>query len=171
MNLNKIEYNTIFMLKINKVPMENNGQIGSQGGHLERTIFGDETMVAEDTKDAKFTKISLSIALDSGWYQVDLSKGEHYFWGKNEGCDFIQDHCSVVSADEFCSEDTGHVCSDNFMYRSQCQKTSFTDDCMLNLHARMCKKQHEGSFYETYGENSMCQKLEVYFFCFTLSKI
>lgn len=141
--------------------MENNGNAGSKGGHLERVIFGDETMVAEDTKDAKFTKISLAIAQDSGWYNVDLTKAEHYFWGKGEGCDFIQDHCSAVKTDEFCTSDTGHVCSDNYMYRSQCQQTTFSDGCKLNLHTSMCKQKKTGSFYETYGQDSMCHSLEV----------
>ena len=73
-------------------------------------------MVSDDTLDAKFSKMSLAVAKDSGWYEVDLSLGEDYFWGKNEGCDIFDNTCSHTTVSEFCPVKNHRGCSDNHMY-------------------------------------------------------
>ena len=142
--------------------MENNGAEGSVGAHFERIIFGDETMVAEDIKDAKFSKLTLAIAVDSGWYEADLSLGELFFWGKAEGCQFFENNCSNIQSDELCPIGNQQSCSDNFMYKTACNKSIFSDNCFLNMNKIKCIQNYKGSFYETYGLDSMCHRITVF---------
>jgi len=37
----------------------------------------------------KYSKFSAALMIDSGWYGVDLSKTDYFYWGQNEGCGFI----------------------------------------------------------------------------------
>lgn len=54
--------------------------------HFEKLFFGDEIMNPNDVLDARFSRLSLAVAKDSGWYDIDLDLGENYIWRKNEGC-------------------------------------------------------------------------------------
>lgn len=142
--------------------MENGGGSGSQGAHFEKLVFGDETMVSDDTTDAKYTKMSLAIAKDSGWYDVDLTMGEHYFWGKGEGCKIFESSCSTSDVTEFCQTEGHSGCDDNHMYKTYCSSSTFTGSCNINLNTKSCKVAHE-SLTPTfiYGSNSICLDSEV----------
>ena len=88
-------------------PLENGGGSGSAGAHFEKLVFADDTMVPDDTLDARMSKMTLAVAKDSGWYEVDLGKGEHYTWAKGEGCSVFENSCDHVNVSEFCST-SGH---------------------------------------------------------------
>ena len=51
-----------------KYPMENEGTEGNIGNHLESRIFGNELMTASAKIGFRFSKMSLAILQDSGWY-------------------------------------------------------------------------------------------------------
>jgi hypothetical protein len=146
------------------VPLENGGGEGSEGGHLEKLIFGDETMVSDDTVDAKFSSILLAIAEDSGWYEVDYDMGEHYFWGKGEGCDHFKTTCPHADVTEYCSQDNINKCSDNMMYKTLCQTSTFIGStCPINLQEINCKReiQNSSNSYFYRGQDSLCHIVEV----------
>ncbi|XP_067119868.1 ciliated left-right organizer metallopeptidase-like isoform X1 [Centruroides vittatus] len=48
--------------------------------------------------------ISAAVFADSGWYQVNFSNTDGYFWGKGEGCNFaVKETCSALDDNYFCS--------------------------------------------------------------------
>ena len=53
--------------------MDNSSQLDSSGGHFDKKIFGDEIMVPNDPLDARFSQMTLAVAADSGWYDINLS--------------------------------------------------------------------------------------------------
>jgi len=54
-------------------------------------------MIADDADNIIISKISLALFEDSGWYGVDYSYAEEMFWGKNEGCAFVNDTCKSIT--------------------------------------------------------------------------
>lgn len=114
-------------------------------------------MVPDDTLDSKLTKLSLAVAKDSGWYEVDLSMGEHYFWGKNEGCPIFNNSCDHTSVSEFCSSSSHYGCSDDHMYSTNCRTNIFTGSCPINLQSLNCLVERESTnVLHTFGKDSLC---------------
>jgi leishmanolysin len=142
--------------------LENGGGTGSAGAHFEKLSFGDDTMVSDDTMDAKYGIMSLAVGKDSGWYTVDLGKSEHFFWGKNEGCKIFEETCSTSHVSEFCSSYGAQACSDNHMYISSCSNSSFTGNCNINLNMKSCKVHHtpHQDLY-SYGPDAACLNTRV----------
>ena len=119
-------------------PLENGGGSGSVGGHFEKLVFADDTMVPDDTLDARTSKMTLAVAKDSGWYEVDLGMGEHYTWAKGEGCSVFESTCDHVNVSEFCSKSGHYGCSDDHMYKTLCQTGLFIGNCPINLQRESC---------------------------------
>lgn len=145
---------------VTKVPLEDDGGEGSEGGHFERIVFGDETMVSEDVAVAKFSKMTLALLKDSGWYDIDLGKGDYYTWGKDEGCKLVQNRSFDTTIDELCSKNNNFGCDKTFQYKMDCQATTFTGDYKIKTKGTSCSKgEHNFNFFETTGINSKCQEL------------
>lgn len=120
-------------------------------------MFGDEMMVSDDTVDSKLTRLSLAVAKDSGWYEVDLSRGEHYFWGKNEGCSILANTCDHTTVSEFCSSAAHYGCSDDHMYSTNCTTSLFTGNCPINLQSNNCLIPRSWiNPIHTSGKDSLC---------------
>jgi hypothetical protein len=118
-------------------------------------------MVAEDTENSKLSKFSLAIALDSGWFESDLSLAESFSWGRNNGCDFVNNvNCHESSAKEICRQNQIMSCSKDFKHKLSCSKTGFSDNCRISIKPKSCMEESVGSFYETFGELSKCHLIE-----------
>lgn len=142
--------------------MENGGGSGSAGAHFEKLSFGDDTMVSDDTTDAKYGIMSLAVGKDSGWYTIDLGKSEHFFWGKNEGCKIFEETCSTAHVSEFCSSNGAQACSDNHMYITSCSNSSYTGSCNINLNMKSCKVHHTpNQDLYSYGPDAACLNTRV----------
>jgi leishmanolysin len=142
---------------MNGVPLENNGGATSAAAHFEKTVFADEMMTPDDTLETRLSIFSLAVAKDSGFFLIDLSKGEHLFWGKGEGCSFVEQQCSSSISDEFCQKLNDVACSDNLMYRTMCVKSHFTGSCKINLQMLSCKvNKSSKKIYDHYGVDSLC---------------
>lgn len=140
--------------------LEDSGGSGSAGAHFEKLIFGDDTMVSDDTKDAKFTEMTLAVAEDFGVYTVDYGMAEDYFWAKNEGCDHFTKTCPTSTVNEYCANEDHVSCSDNLLYRSLCQYSEFTDPCNINLQFSWCKNEKsDQDAYFIYGHDSICHNI------------
>ena len=142
--------------------MENANQIESLPGHFESVVFGDEIMVANDPLDSRFSVMSLAVAADSGWYDVNFETGDQYSWGYNKGCAILKSKCQRNALNEFCQLTRTTGCSDNFKYITICRKNRFTEKCILNVNHQNCKvfrKFNHKSF--KYGRSSICQNYQV----------
>jgi hypothetical protein len=123
-------------------------------------------MTASAAFNARTSKISLAIAKDSGWYQVDISKAETYFWGKGDGCDVLNGSCNSSNVSEFCPASGDMGCSDDHIHRSLCSiHPVFNTGCPLNLNVQSCKTPQSdvtklsgesASPVFTYGRDSVC---------------
>ena len=114
-------------------------------------------MTSGETLDSKVTKLSLAVAKDSGWFKIDLSKGQNYFWGRQKGCSIFANSCDRNSPSEFCSDGSDSGCSDDHMYTTKCTSNPFTGSCPINLQSVNClveRKSDDG--FHSYGKKSVC---------------
>ena len=106
--------------------------------------------------------MSLAVAKDSGFYVVDMKKGENYEWGKNEGCDMFKVTCSSDGISEYCKAYGEVGCNDNHMYRTFCDKNQYNMTCPIEIHAENCKEMRTSEISQfTYGKDSVCLLTEV----------
>lgn len=131
------------------------------GSHFEKLVFGDETMVSDSSTDAKFSRMSLAVAKDSGMYEVDMTMGDHYFWGKDEDCHIFSDTCDTVNVSEFCSQISAQACDDQHMYVTVCGDSSYTGTCKMNLNVKSCKVHHDSQNLFYYGPEALCLETTV----------
>jgi leishmanolysin len=142
--------------------MENNGSRGSKGAHFEQLFTGDEMMVAKEVPHSSFSALSLAVAADSGWYDIDLSIADEYSFGKNRGCGIFTKKCKNSPILEFCDIVNRSSCGDDLNYISVCKKSKYTGNCYINLRETMCKIPRPSSGDSSrYGRNSICQNCRV----------
>ena len=119
-------------------------------------------MISESGEEMKITKMTLAVAKDSGWYEVDLTKGENYFWGKDQGCDIFKTTCSNTTVDQFCSVKNEMGCTDNHVERTICWSNLYNENCPINIFSENCKVYRDYPNEEfTYGKDSVCLKRDV----------
>jgi len=110
--------------------LESDGGDGTSGSHLERKFFVYETMASGGIYGRRVSEFSLGLLEASGWYDPDYSYAEPFFFGKGQGCDFINDKCSSSSAsfDEFCTG-SSRGCAHHGRSGGKCDSDSKTDGC------------------------------------------
>ena len=136
--------------------LEDGGGSGSAGAHFEKIVFANETMVSDDTRDAAFSRMTLAVTKDSGFYEIDLEKGDNYTWGKGKGCGMTSLTCDSALNSHFCTS-SATVCTDDLLYRGSCHSSTFTGSCSISLQAWWCKEERgkDNSFYY-YGHDAIC---------------
>ncbi len=92
-------------LPVPGVPLENQGGTGSAKSHWEgRYMFG-EYMNMEMVPEQAISDITLALLEDTGFYKVNYFTGGLFKFGKNKGCDFLEQKCiedTKPISDEFC---------------------------------------------------------------------
>ncbi|KAK0059365.1 leishmanolysin-like peptidase [Biomphalaria pfeifferi] len=73
--------------------LEDQGGNGTAVTHWEKRIFENEAMTGTYTHNSIFSRITFAMMEDTGWYKADYSKSGEYEWGRNLGCNFVQDSC------------------------------------------------------------------------------
>lgn len=73
--------------------IENQGYFGTRWTHWEKRIFENEAMTGTYTQNPVFSRITLALMEDTGWYGVNYDMAEDLDWGKNLGCKFAQHSC------------------------------------------------------------------------------
>lgn len=127
---------------IDGVELEHFGGLGSSFSHWSKRILNTEFMIADSYGENYISNFTLALFEDSGWYKVDYSKAEQMLWGKNKGCDFLENKCinkRVVSGgflsslgsdksskydthfkEEFCTNFEEEKCSISHTFRAIC---------------------------------------------------
>lgn len=121
-------------------------------------------MVPDSTLHARFTKMSLAVAKDSGLYDVDLSLGEEFYFAHGQSCRVHSKKCPRRVAD-FCSASASGstYCSRNHDYVTMCRSGTFPGtECGIKQSSTYCKKEklESGAFYE-YGMEAKCSEYQV----------
>jgi len=138
--------------------LENQGGSGSAGSHWERRIFGNEYMTASQINDQRLSELTLALLESTGWYKVDYSMADPFYYGKGEGCGYMSS-CSGFK--EFCSG-SSEGCSYHGQAGAYCGSDSFSDGCpyMRAYSNRDCENTaNRGSATlsgEAYGQGSKC---------------
>ena len=119
---------------LDSLKMENEGDSGSSGAHFERLHFGNETMVSEDVENPILSKFTLALLKDSGFYTVDMNKAQVFEWGKNRGCDFLNQNICTKHQEypEICSTEGILGCDTTYNFITKCKSTKFTNTCLIN---------------------------------------
>ena len=75
--------------------LENQGSKGTFLGHWEKRLFENEAMTGVFTQNPVFSRLTLALMEDTGWYRVDYTMAEPLQWGKNMGCTFAMKSCKA----------------------------------------------------------------------------
>nr|XP_014348965.1 PREDICTED: leishmanolysin-like peptidase [Latimeria chalumnae] len=73
--------------------LENQGGLGTELNHWEKRLLENEAMTGSHTQNRVFSRITLAIMEDTGWYRSDYGMAERLDWGQGEGCDFVLKSC------------------------------------------------------------------------------
>ena len=73
--------------------IENQGGSGRHYTHLEKRVFENEAMTGIFTNNPVFSRITLALMEDSGWYRANYEMAENLDWGQKAGCLFAQNSC------------------------------------------------------------------------------
>ena len=146
------------------VPLEDNGSQGSAGSHWEKTVLGNEFMVANTVANPVISMFTLKLLEETGWYQVNPEMEEELEWGKGQGCAALTGECFIKGAT--CSRRGQEGCFYDYTFQALCTTDQFqgyckfytgTDfnshDCRAPENARMQTHQNLGEYY---GFGSRC---------------
>ena len=104
------------------VPLEDQGSQGSAGSHWEaRHMLGDY-MISTDYLDGVISDISIALFEDTGYYKVNYYSGGLFKFGKNKGCEFLNQKCinNGAISDEFCVNPMQPMCSPSRTVKGIC---------------------------------------------------
>jgi leishmanolysin-like peptidase len=75
--------------------IENQGGPGQRHTHLEKRVFENEAMTGIFTNNPVFSRITLALMEDTGWYRANYEMAESLDWGRNTSCIFAQNSCKA----------------------------------------------------------------------------
>ncbi|KAI1290328.1 Leishmanolysin-like peptidase [Halotydeus destructor] len=73
--------------------LEDQGEDGTLLTHWEKRVFENEAMTGTHTQNPVYSRITLALMEDSGWYEANYTLAQQLKWGKNLGCDFAMKSC------------------------------------------------------------------------------
>ncbi|XP_035507137.1 leishmanolysin-like peptidase isoform X2 [Scophthalmus maximus] len=73
--------------------LENQGGTGTELNHWEKRLLENEAMTGSHTQNRVFSRLTLAIMEDSGWYRANYSLAQRLDWGHSLGCDFVMKSC------------------------------------------------------------------------------
>ncbi|XP_037950835.1 leishmanolysin-like peptidase isoform X2 [Teleopsis dalmanni] len=80
-------------LKLEGAELEDQGGDGTALTHWEKRILENEAMTGTHTQSPVFSRITLALMEDSGWYRANYSMATPITWGKGLGCNFVMRSC------------------------------------------------------------------------------
>ncbi|CAL1581683.1 unnamed protein product [Knipowitschia caucasica] len=92
--------------------LENQGGTGTELNHWEKRLLENEAMTGSHTQNRVFSRLTLALMEDSGWYKANYSLAQSLDWGRGLGCDFVMKSCKfwmdnqshrTLSVGPFCS--------------------------------------------------------------------
>lgn len=106
------------------VEVEDQGGSGSAGAHWESRIMLGDYMVSTDYDERAISEITMALFEDSGWYTVNKYTGGLFKFGKNEGCQFLEEKCitneKATFPREFCDESRKSMCYPGLSTKGNC---------------------------------------------------
>jgi hypothetical protein len=88
------------------IELEDQGGVGTAGSHWESRVMYGDYMIGESIDENIISEITLALLEDSGWYKVNYYTAGLFKYGKNEGCNFLNQKCIINGAVQFTKEFT-----------------------------------------------------------------
>lgn len=79
--------------KLEGAELEDQGEDGTALTHWEKRVFENEAMTGTHTQNPVYSRITLALMEDTGWYKANYSMAQTLNWGKNLGCEFSMKSC------------------------------------------------------------------------------
>ncbi|KAG8291644.1 hypothetical protein J6590_055212 [Homalodisca vitripennis] len=73
--------------------LEDQGEEGTALTHWEKRVFENEAMTGTHTQNPVYSRLTLALMEDTGWYRANYSMAQPLTWGRNLGCDFVTTSC------------------------------------------------------------------------------
>uniref|UniRef100_A0A8D8WJ44 Leishmanolysin-like peptidase n=3 Tax=Cacopsylla melanoneura TaxID=428564 RepID=A0A8D8WJ44_9HEMI len=73
--------------------LEDQGEEGTALTHWEKRVFENEAMTGTHTQNPVYSRLTLALMEDTGWYTSNYSMAQPLAWGKNLGCEFVTRSC------------------------------------------------------------------------------
>lgn len=73
--------------------LEDQGSDGTSMTHWEKRLFENEAMTGTHTQNSVYSRITLAVLQDTGWYVANFTSAERLEWGKDLGCEFAKKSC------------------------------------------------------------------------------
>lgn len=73
--------------------LEDQGEDGTALTHWEKRVFENEAMTGTHTQNPVYSRLTLALMEDTGWYKANYSMAQDLVWGKNLGCEFVMKSC------------------------------------------------------------------------------
>lgn len=58
-----------------------------------KCLLQNEAMTGTHTQNPVYSRLTLALMEDTGWYRANYSLAQDLSWGKNLGCDFVTKSC------------------------------------------------------------------------------
>ncbi|XP_039281797.1 leishmanolysin-like peptidase isoform X2 [Nilaparvata lugens] len=75
--------------------LEDQGEEGTALTHWEKRVFENEAMTGTHTQNPVYSRLTLALMEDTGWYTANYSMAQPLAWGRNLGCDFVTKSCKT----------------------------------------------------------------------------
>ncbi|GAM24680.1 hypothetical protein SAMD00019534_078550 [Acytostelium subglobosum LB1] len=108
--------------------LEDYGGSGTANSHWEKRTAGEELMIGFVNPIAPVSNLTLSLLQDTGWYQINKSNADTFIWGKNLGCDWLN-QCSIDTWNYqgyFCLGDERPGCTPTRMGKGMCSVQTYS---------------------------------------------
>jgi len=79
--------------KLSGAELEDQGEEGTALTHWEKRLFENEAMTGTHTQNPIYSRITMALMEDTGWYLPNYDLAEDLKWGKDLGCDFALKSC------------------------------------------------------------------------------
>jgi hypothetical protein len=133
------------------VELEHFGGLGSSFSHWSKRILNTEFMIADSYGENYISNFTLALLEDSGWYKVDYSKSESVLWGKNRGCEFLNEKCIIkkkkknsffsLSLTSSSTDEKSNSLS-NLIIQSEVYDTNYKDEFCTSYEEEKCSITH-----------------------------
>ncbi|KAG9511252.1 Leishmanolysin-like peptidase, partial [Fragariocoptes setiger] len=120
--------------------LEDQGADGTSMTHWEKRLFENEAMTGTHTQNSVYSRVTLAMLQDTGWYKPNYSRADELEWGKNLGCDFVEKSCKSwidlkrslnMTIRPFCDKPRGQIltisCTDDRSSKAVCNMKTYEE--------------------------------------------
>ncbi len=121
--------------------LEDFSSSGTYGSHIEPLLAINELMISNigyfnPSLTFSFSRLTMAVLEDSGYYQPNYTRAHDLIWGKNMGCNFVQrcENWNTKKQGYFCSQNMESGCTHDLRSKGFCYMREFSNDLGYNEH-------------------------------------